>query len=84
MDDLRLPFTHILDGEADRALDAVEVVVDARTGQHDHRRRHAQERELGRQVVLEHVLDRLDGFFGRFRIAEQVAVALGDEYTHDR
>ena len=75
MDYLGLALAHILDGEADRALDAVKVVIDARSGHDDHRRRDAQERELGGQIVLEHVLDGLDGFLGVFDAAEDVAVA---------
>ena len=65
------------DREPDRALDAVQVVVDARPGQDRHRRRHAQERELGGEVVLEHVFHGLDGLFGLFDAAEQVAVLRG-------
>ena len=73
--DLGLLLVQAADREADRALDAVQVVVDACPGENRHRRRHAQERELGGEVVLEHVFHGLDGLFRLLDAAEQVAVS---------
>ena len=82
MDHFRRTLVQAPDGEADGPLDAVQVIIDTRSGQDRHRRRHAQQRELGRQVVLEHVLDGLDGFFRLLDAAEQVAVIFGEIEGH--
>ena len=44
--DLGLPLVHVLDREAHGALDAVELVVEAGPGEHDHRSGHAQQGQL--------------------------------------
>ena len=75
--DLGLLLVQAADRKADRALDAVQVIVDARSGQDRHRRRHAQERELGGEVVLEHVFHGLDGLFGLLDTAEEITVLRG-------
>ena len=44
--DLGLPLVHVLDREAHGALDAVQLVVEAGPGEHDHRSGHAQQGQL--------------------------------------
>ena len=67
------------DGEGDGAFHGVQVIVDAGSGKDDHRRRDPQQGQLGGQVALKHVLDGLDGFFGVFESAKQVAVIFGND-----
>ena len=43
----RTALVHVLDRECNGPFDTVQVVVDAGPGEHDHRRRHAQQRQLG-------------------------------------
>ena len=73
--DLGPALAHVADRERNGPLDAVQIVVDTRAGKHDHRGGHAQQRELSRQVLLEHVLDELDRLLGILDVVEQVAVA---------
>ena len=75
MDYLRLLLIETEHGEPDGTLHAVQVVVDTRSGENGHRRRHAQQGELGGKVVLEHVFDGLDGLFGLLGTAEEVPIA---------
>ena len=75
MNHLGPALAHVADRERNGPLDAVQIVVDTRAGKHDHRGGHAQQRELSRQVLLEHVLDELDRLFGILDVVEQVAVA---------
>ena len=75
--DLGLLLVQAPDRKADGALDAVQVVVDTCSGEDRHRRRDAQERELGGEVVLEHVFHGLDGLFGLLDAAEEVPVFRG-------
>ena len=82
MDHFRRPLVQAPDGEADGPLHTVQVIVDTRSGQDRHGSGHAQQCELGGQVVLEHVLDGLDGFFRLLGAAKQVAVVLGKKEGH--
>ncbi len=68
---------HPLDGEGDRPLDAVQIVIDTGAAENDHGGRDAQQRQLGGQVHLEHVFDGFDGFFGILGRSKQVAVTAG-------
>ena len=45
--DFRLALVHVADGEADGPLHAVQLVVEAGPGEHDHRGGHAQQGQLG-------------------------------------
>ena len=60
MDDLRRPAVLLQHVEADRALHAVEVVVDARARRDEKGRGHALETEVAHKIALERVLDELD------------------------
>ena len=66
---------HIADRKRNGTFHAVQVVVDPRSGQYDHRGRHPQQSELCGQVLLKHILYMLDRLFGVLDVFEQVAVS---------
>ena len=61
----------------------VEVVVEARLLHDGYRGRYAKQRQLRRQVVLEHVLDLFYGLFGVFAVGYRICVSVG-KYQHCR
>ncbi len=80
MDHFCLSATNSIDGEADRMLNAVEVVVDTGAGEDEERSRHTAEVESFRELLLERVLDVLDGDFGGLR--EEFEVVFGGNDKH--
>ena len=76
MHDFRLRVSHILDPERHRALDPVEVIIDAESLEHKKRGRDPVKPQLGRKVKLEEILDLFDGQL-RLPLVKQGAVPPG-------
>ena len=78
MHDLSALLIHILDRKIHRTLNAVEIIIQTGTAQHDHRSCHSQERKLCRQVILKHIFYGLDCLLSIFYVAKYVTVAFGE------
>ena len=82
LDDLGAGGVHLADGERDRLLGAVQIVVDAGACQHEERGGHPHQVKLESQIGLKILLDQVDGLLGLAHI-KRAAVVLGDEKTVD-
>ena len=82
MHDLRRTVLHVLYGETDRPLHAVEIIIDTGPGKDHHRSSDPQQRKLRREVDLEHILYGFDSLFSILYRPEKVPVVLGKKKCH--
>ena len=74
---------HVLDGEADGALHAVEVVVDAQAPQHEERRRDATKPQLGTEAAQEKVFYLLYCLLCLAEVQQGFVPGRLQEFAHD-
>ena len=79
--DLHRSIAHVAHGEADRPLDAVEVIVDTAVGTHEERGCDARKLQLTRKLALEGVLDELDRPLCQ-PLVQKRPVVFGNDYAH--
>ena len=80
--DLSLSLTHVLDREGDRALYAVEVVVDTQTLQDEERGGDTAQPQLSGEVLLEELLDLFDTLFCLMFVEQGLVACWLDKFAH--
>ena len=79
---LGLSLSQVLDGERDRTLHAVQVVVDAKAFQYEQRCRDAAQPQFRAQVLLEKLLDQLDSLLRLSHVEHSPVVCRFHNLTH--
>ena len=82
MDHLGHGIVHVLDREADGALHAVQVVVDAKPAKHEKRRRDATQTQLVAEAAQEYVLYILDSLLRLVQIQQRLISFRFQKFAH--